>query len=503
MRSSSSQVFAPIAAILVLAACGDAAKAPPGPPPAIATQAAGWYRGDLHYHTNYSEDALRQGGDDLATALAIADAYRDPAYLAIHPEHAGDALDFVAITDHRTDAAFADPAFRHEHLTVIPGEEYGGSGHANILGLRRHIPHDPRAGETQDARHAANMAEAHTQGAIFSVNHPTQENLWNWTLEDNDAVEVWNSAWSAFWGEGTLARLDARVRESGGAENPYIRDAIAQTGGGPNAQALRLYYNLLTRGRHVAVIGGSDRHMIFPAALPTTYVQVTPAGARPTVAELVAGMRARRTFVSRSPHGAQLTLEARDASGRTHPVGSALPMAGRYTIAVRVARAKGGLLRLVGGPLLPGTGPVSAQPAVLFERPIDRDLYDATFEWTVPATGGWLHGIALERRVIEPLDPDFEPLREQLSRLSTGDSLAASVAPLLPIADIDVVLDASLCTRERWARQKAPCVLADRATGGTLYLPDAVVRLINTYFENGQATPYAMGALTSAFLAKP
>ena len=483
-------------------ACGDSPKAP-GPPPAIATQTAGWYRGDLHYHTNYSEDALRQGGDDLTTALAIADAYRDPAYLAIHPEHAGDGLDFIAITDHRTDAALADPAFRHPHLAVIPGEEYGGSGHANIFGLRRHIPHDVRQGETQDARHIANMAEAHAQGAIFSVNHSTQENLWNWSLDDIDAVEVWNSAWSAFWGEGTLARLDARVRESGGAENPYIRDAISQRGGGPNAQALRLYYNLLTRGRHVAVVGGSDRHMIFPAALPTTYVQVTPAGARLTASEVVAGIRSRATFVSRSPHGAQLTLEARDASGRKFGVGAALPMAARYTISVRVARAKGGLLRLVGGPVLPGTGPASAQPSVLLERPIDRDVFEASVEWNVPTTGGWLHGIALEPRVVEPLDPDFEPLREQFSRLSMGDNLVASVAPLLPIADIDVVLDASLCTRERWAREKAPCMLADQTTGGTLYLPDAIVRLIHTYFEGGVATPYSMGALTSAFLAKP
>ena len=44
----------------------------------FAVAANGWYRGDLHFHTNYSGDAKQQGGDDLGPALNIADAWRDP-----------------------------------------------------------------------------------------------------------------------------------------------------------------------------------------------------------------------------------------------------------------------------------------------------------------------------------------------------------------------------------------------------------------------------------------
>ena len=85
------------------------ALAPVAGDPNFATAASGWYRGDLHYHTNYSGDAQKQGGDDLPVALAIADAFRDPAYLAAFPGRAGNGLDYIAITDHRTDAAILGP----------------------------------------------------------------------------------------------------------------------------------------------------------------------------------------------------------------------------------------------------------------------------------------------------------------------------------------------------------------------------------------------------------
>ena len=138
--------------ILLLAACGSSARTPtpssadiaadaPGADtaaptvptltaidgtPNFATAATGWLRGDLHFHTNYSEDAKKQGGDDLKAALQIADAWRDPVYLAARPQDAGNGLDFVAVTDHRTDAALHDPDFKHDHLIVLPGEEFGG-----------------------------------------------------------------------------------------------------------------------------------------------------------------------------------------------------------------------------------------------------------------------------------------------------------------------------------------------------------------------------------------
>ncbi len=51
----------------------------------FAIAANGWYRGDLHFHTNYSEDAKKQGGDNLKEALIIADAWRDPVFTQANP----------------------------------------------------------------------------------------------------------------------------------------------------------------------------------------------------------------------------------------------------------------------------------------------------------------------------------------------------------------------------------------------------------------------------------
>ncbi len=61
-----------------------------------ASAEAGWLRGDLHFHTNYSDDALEQGGDWMGPALDIADAYQDPAWTEAFPETARDRLHFVA-----------------------------------------------------------------------------------------------------------------------------------------------------------------------------------------------------------------------------------------------------------------------------------------------------------------------------------------------------------------------------------------------------------------------
>lgn len=482
--------------VCVCLACGGGAKAPPG---GLAVAAAGWYRGDLHYHTNHSEDARRQGGDDVATALAIADAYRDPIYLAAHPEHVGDALDFVAVTDHRTDAPIFDPAFRHDFLFLIPGEEYGGAGHANVFGLRAHIPHEPRAGESQAQRHRDAIAEAHAQGALFSPNHPCQENSWIWELDAVDALEVWNAPWSAFWGEITVEDVDRRAAEAGYV-NPYLREGVARgAGGGPNAQALHVWYGMLARGRPVAVVGGSDRHMVLAAGHPTTYVQ---ARAREGI---LAGIRAGATFVSRSPHAAQVVMEAIDAAGVRRGLGSRLAPDATYTLEVRVGRARGGLLRLVGGPIV-ALGTPAPAPEVLLEKPIRSDLQVERFAWRVRASGGWVHALVLEPRVIEPLPVELEPLREATSRLAQGRDLGAmavALATLVGEENLDILFDGSKCDPAGWSASRAQCVPADRTTGGTFYLPDAASRLLNTYFDGGQATEWCMGALTSAIVALP
>ena len=117
--------------------------APPPPDPNFATAANGWYRGDLHTHTQHSD-----GEDDVFTVLSIADAYRDPALAAHDPALAGNGLDFIALTDHRTTKHQLDPAYHHDHLILLDSEEYGGPGHANLFGVTEHVPHEPADGQS-------------------------------------------------------------------------------------------------------------------------------------------------------------------------------------------------------------------------------------------------------------------------------------------------------------------------------------------------------------------
>jgi hypothetical protein len=503
----------PLGAALLALAC---TPAPPTPPPApppnpgnIATAASGWYRGDLHFHTNYSEDAQRQGGDDLVPALAIADAYSDPVYIAHHPERAGDGLDFVEVSDHRTDAALSDPGFHHDRLIVVPGEEYGGTGHANVIGLKKHIPHDAGPDETQDAHHVAAMAEARRQGAVFSVNHPCQDNRWPWDVENVEGVEVWNGPWSAFYGESSLADLDAQVATTK-AENPYIRAAIAHHGGGSNDQAMWLWYGLLTRGHHPALLGGSDRHMIVPPALPTNYVRHPddPAFAGRTGHDLgadgiVAGFHAGATFVSSSPHGPQVILEAEDAAGVRSPLGSDLVGGGTYTIHWKVSRALHGWIRLVGGAIVSETGPVTPEPVLLQEAPLDALVSEGTFTWKTPATGAWIHAIVLEPRIAEPLTPPFSEMVPTFDHIPRGKGLGDMIATMGALVDPTVLTSPQLCDPAGWADAPSECMPSDKISFATFYMPLPVVRLMNTWFENGQPTAYSLGALTSAIVAKP
>jgi len=480
------------------AALGACRQSPPPPeanPGNFARAQNGWFRGDLHFHTNFSGDARQQGGDDLAAALAIADAYRDPAYLAANPGFAGDGLDFVALTDHRTDEGIRSPDFRHDHLVLLPGEEYGGAGHAGIWGLARHIPHEPQHGEPQDERHRDAVREAHAQGALFSVNHPCQSTRWPWIVDEVDGVEVWNAQWSAFWGESAPADLDG-----GEAENPFIRGAVSASGGGSNHQALVLWYGMLSRGRHAAPVGGGDRHMLVMPGYPTTYVR---AAAGADAAAILRGIRERHVFVSSDPHGPQVELTAVDAAGRVRAAGDELAAGATHALSARVTRAQGGVVRFVGGPMLPGDGAATAQPQVLSELAIASADETLRYGWTAPAGGGWVHAIVLVPRLDDPVAPEVEKLRPHFDVLPQGKDLSALLPAFAAIVDGDTLLDPARCDPSLWEPFLGQCVPADRVALETYYLPGPLLRLANTWFEAGAPTAWSMGALTSAFLARP
>jgi hypothetical protein len=483
----------------------------PGPPekdPNFAVAANGWYRGDLHAHSVHSD-----GEDDVATVLAIADAYRDPALLEQHPELAGNGLDFFTITDHRTVAQNGDPDFHHDHLILLRGEEYGGSAHANIFGLTEHIPHQPGPGQTGNERQVEAIAEAHAQGAFFSVNHPVQGINWIFDTQAIDAIEVWNGPWAAF-GRGTsIEELDADVAR-GGFENPFIRDAATNSGGDANEMGLRFWYGHLTAGIHIPLVGGSDRHLVLPIGVPTTYVRKTDDAAFDGLDGKALGedgilhsFRAGGTFISRSPWGPQVDLQAKSAGGKTFPLGAELPGPGSYEITATVSRAEGGMLRLVAGPLRSAEeGAAAPEPTVLVEQPISSGWHKATFQWEVPDEGGWLHAIVLEEIAPVPLPIEVEQAMEAIKDVkgeAAGEWMADLAPSLLPLVDDGLMARPGGCDPSKWDPWRFWCMPADTKRLATFYMPDSLNRLLQSWRENDAPTDWCMGALTSAFMARP
>ncbi len=501
----SCSVF--LSLLLLASACGEepSDQAQPAKDPNFAVASAGWYRGDLHTHSTYSADAKKQGGDSLAGCLAIADAYRAPEYLKAYPGRAGDGLDFVAITDHRTDASLKDPAFKHDHLVLIPAEEYGGSGHANIFGLSKHISEKPPAGVSKNDHQRAAVKAAHGQGAIFSVNHPAIGINWIWDTPAVDAVEVFNGPWTSFLAGSTLAKLESDVK-SGGVENAYIRDAVVNGGVGGNDKGLRYWQNMLTAGVHVPPVGGSDRHMVAPMGIPTTYVKLPGGGkkARPTWQQITAGIKAGATFVSRSPHGPQVELTATGPDGAARPMGASLKGPGPWKITARVSRARGGILRLVAGALkVPTNGKVSAEPRVVHRANLPADDVTATFTWKPGAAGGWLHALVLEPVAPTPLPAEAQKVLDQMKTPMAADALVALALKVLPpFINSQELIQPSLCDPSAWQPWKLQCMPADKSALGSFYIPDGINRLLNIFYEGGKATDRCMGAISAAFLAR-
>lgn len=228
--------------------------------PALPAARPGWLRGDLHCHTRYSD------GDSWPVEMLHA------------ASEAG--LDFLGVTDHNNIAHHAayGPGGNGRPI-VIPGVEvttYGG--HWNAWGTSRWWEFRTPEGTAVERA----MAEAAAAGAFVSVNHPKPFGPpWEYgTVRSMHAIEVWNGEW---------ARL--------------------------NSVALSMWEARLRLGQRLVAVGGSDTHYLRSAdpdarhatlGHPTTWVH---AGQGAGADEILAAMRAGRTFISESPAGPQLYLE--------------------------------------------------------------------------------------------------------------------------------------------------------------------------------------------------
>jgi len=259
--------------------------------PAGTAWADDWFRGDLHAHSLYSD-----GDSPAADVIARAEAL---------------GLDFFVLTEHDTSLGgdprhWSDPAYASDRMVLLYGMEWTTPlGHANIWGAEP-FPYEAlwQANRSRDARAA--VAAAHAVGALFSINHPASAIFslpWEYPVPDGvDAIEVWNS----------LYRLPSLNRWAG----HYIWD------------------DLLSRGRHLPAVGGSDTHMLtgwmsrfWGPGNPTTWVYAEAL----TADAILAGIKAGHATISYAPDAVRVVLSAdADADGIYETlIGDTLPATGQ------------------------------------------------------------------------------------------------------------------------------------------------------------------------------
>jgi hypothetical protein len=461
----------------------------------------GWLVGDLHAHTSYSSD----GFDAVASQIAMAEALEDPTFLAVNPEYQGHGLDFLAFTDHNDVDAAGDPDFHSDRLVLIPGAEWNFSvAEANLHGLQQPITVDLEGDGLDGDDVRAAVQTVHSVGVNFSINHPMAANYpFAWDIRSHDSLEVWNAGWALSVppaDEGTLAEWEA----SRGQASPLWRRAIQAHALHAGGEALVLYEAMLARGVHVAAVGGSDRHILFLPGFPTTRVLVEAA--EPGLEELLAGIRSRRTFVSRGPAGPQVLLELVCSSGAAMMGDQPLVVAGEtVTLTIGTARAPAGELRIIHG------GAVASDEA-LEDAPLGQQVASfalspvgAVEHWSVELTvqpGDWVYPVIVEPTVPAGLEDEHGDYLRGLARASaaaTTDFTAISkIAGSL--MDTEVLADPSECDPADWEPMMLQCIPADQQPPGSFFVPDPLQRAFNAMTVGGEPTGWSMGAIGSAVL---
>ena len=369
----------------------------PGPEPGVVVDTPGWYRGDLHCHTTASSDAWASG-----SAMT-------PAEWANASRKAG--LDYVAMTDHNVVSQnYFLARDAGSDVLLMPGEEMTNwfHGHATVSGIEvgdwldfRQSPLGaPLPSGHARIREFVSVAEA--MGAYISVAHPKAAHLsWQFAADAEtdpgartNGYEVWTGPWQPD-DEASLTEWDA----------------------------------MLTRGWRIFANGGSDLHGVQNdtggvVGKPTTVVYAQRL-AKP---DIVAALKAGRSFITRSPEGVELYLTASTPGQATYTGGSVFEAAGQLvTVQARVRRAGGMRLSFI------------TQGATLSTHTVSED--DQTVEVTVPVPpgSGYIRAEVRGRDKPDTANPkaselDMEAFTNPIF-LVVGDPPAGYVAETAPVPE--------------------------------------------------------------------
>jgi len=228
-----------------------------------------WYKGDLHCHSTHSD-----GDSSVREVIASAESK---------------GLDYFVITDHDgsmdgSPTQWYDPDYHSDQMVMLYGVEWTtGLGHGNVWAS---APFDYGdlwlAHRAQDAQMAIDAA--HTQNALFSINHPSTflGRPWEYeAYEGIDSIEIWNSM--------------------------YLLPNFSFV-------ATRVFWDdHLLSGQRIPGVGGSDTHQLagfesnfLRHAEPTTWVYAEER----TAEAILAGIRAGRVSVSDEPHSPRIDFTA-------------------------------------------------------------------------------------------------------------------------------------------------------------------------------------------------
>ncbi|HOE10827.1 MAG TPA: CehA/McbA family metallohydrolase [bacterium] len=224
--------------------------------PKEKTGGSGWFRGELHLHTNHS--------DGLRSLAEMAESARRTG------------LDFIALTDHNGTAGLVEIS-DDLPLTVIPGLEFTTfQGHATALGVWDYIPWT----EEGIPRDPSELAEdVKRQGGLFCVAHAN-------ILGDPICP-------GCRWVDDRLQAASVDLLEVWHGE--YEREAIG------NIKNLLLWQALLREGYRVVAVAGGDLHDLFENQFkPDTAFTVVYAESDARE-HLLEGLRRGHVYISSGP----------------------------------------------------------------------------------------------------------------------------------------------------------------------------------------------------------
>jgi hypothetical protein len=250
----------------------------------------GWYMGDLHSHTGYTDAVCKsQSGKNVPC----------PAF-KLFEAAAQQKLDFLAVTEHNTQAHFNEMEHvqpYYDKLLLIAGEEVTTTrGHTNVWGTMGFL--DYRAWEKGFTVNDL-FDQAHAQGALVSINH------WYWPWDGKCPGCGW----------GWMPITEFSKVDSIEVINGYHEHGSWFTP--PPGNGIPLWDKLHGEGLRPTGVGGGDEHrggeqisLHDGVGIPTTVVYARELS-QPAILE---GIKAGHVYIkTNGPDGPELLLNVGSA----------------------------------------------------------------------------------------------------------------------------------------------------------------------------------------------